>query len=159
MAKLKTKKAAVSAPNKTLHSRVSYLYQAAAYLATRQQKIAETLNKPVNDDEKAVHHSALGIGSLSLSRKLLSDLRSVSLKGQIRLSPEIKHSICKRCDLMLIDGFTCKSEVENKSKQGKKPWADVLVRTCDSCKSQRRFPVLMDRQKRRPYRTSKFSGV
>jgi ribonuclease P protein subunit RPR2 len=167
MAKAKTQKAVASAPNKALHSRVSYLYQAAAFLSTRQLNFSETAGSDIvepkrnsantddNGTKTSVSQNVLGPGSLSLSRKLLADLRSVSLKAQIRLSPTIKHSICKRCDTMLIEGSTCTSGIENQSKHGRKPWADVLVRTCSSCGSQRRFPVTAERQKRRPFRVSK----
>jgi ribonuclease P protein subunit RPR2 len=65
----------------------------------------------------------------------------------------MKHSICKNCDTMLIDGSTCTNEVENKSKGGKKRWADVLVRKCNTCGLEKRFPIGAERQKRRPHRT------
>jgi ribonuclease P protein subunit RPR2 len=161
MAKAKAQNTVASAPNKALHSRASYLYQAAAYLATRQQKFSESGVSDVANPKSISPNTissgpeaqgTLESGPLSLSRKLLSDLRSVSLKTQIRLSASIKHSICKRCDTLLIDGSTCSNEIENRSRKGRKPWADVLVRTCKSCGSQRRFPVAVGRQKRRPYR-------
>jgi ribonuclease P protein subunit RPR2 len=61
----------------------------------------------------------------------------------------MKHSICKNCDTMLTDGSTCSIEVENKSKGGKKPWADVLVRKCNTCGFTRRYPMAAKRQKRK----------
>jgi ribonuclease P protein subunit RPR2 len=54
---------------------------------------------------------------------------------------------------MLIYGSTCTNEVENKSKDGKKPWADVLVRRCATCGLEKRFPVAAKRQKRRSQRS------
>lgn len=150
-------------PNRALHSRVSYLYQAAAYLATREQLA------PTNQCTESVElrdGNTHWIGRISTaasqdpkclsqktSRRLLSDLRSVSLKAQIRLSPSMKQSMCKRCDTMLIDGSTCTSVIENKSKGGGKPWADVLVQTCRNCGCERRFPITANRQPRRPYRS------
>jgi ribonuclease P protein subunit RPR2 len=150
-------------PNRALHSRVSYLYQAAAYLSTKEQLV------PTNQYTQSVelqdaNTSSIGRVSTIASRdpkcllqksprRLLSDLRSVSLKAQIRLSPSMKHSICKRCDTMLIDGSTCINVVENKSKEGRKPWADVLVQTCKNCGFERRFPTTAKRQPRRPYRS------
>jgi ribonuclease P protein subunit RPR2 len=165
MAKAKAPKGNGGVTNKALHSRVSYLYQAAAYLATREQRSAEnvavyskeTTTGTLFDAENLA--GSTGDGQRVLlqpsSQRLLSDLRSVSLKAQIRLSPAMKHSICKQCDTMLIDGSTCMSEVENKSKGGRKPWADTLVRKCQNCGSERRFPLLAERQARRPHRSQK----
>lgn len=86
------------------------------------------------------------------SCNLISHLRAVSLKGQIRLSPVMKHSICKRCEALLIPGSTSSVRVENKSRGGKKAWADVLVVTCRHCDAVKRFPVAAKRQCRRPQR-------
>lgn len=162
MAKIKTSKGGAGVPNRALYSRVSYLYQAAAYLATREQL------RPTNQCTEPVElqdASTSSIGEVSTivardpksllqksPRRLLSDLRSVSLKAQIRLSPSMKHSICKRCDTMLIDGSTCIKVVENKSKEGRKPWADVLVQICQNCGCEKRFPLMAKRQPRRPCR-------
>jgi ribonuclease P protein subunit RPR2 len=155
MAKAKTSKGASSVPNKAVHSRVSYLFQAAAYLATKQQHsttAAGGSQPPVGQyTVKPPTNSPLQ----PASRHLISDLRSVSLKVMIRISPTMKHSICKNCDTMLIDRFTCTKHVENRSKGGKKPWADVLVLTCNTCGSEKRFPTGAERQKRRPCRTTK----
>jgi ribonuclease P protein subunit RPR2 len=158
MTKAKTSKSAGSVPNKALHSRVSFLYQAAAYLATQQQHSKTTARSPSGQAEQTTVAAANDSEALAdspfkpVSRRLVSDLRSVSLKVQMRMSPTMKHAICKNCDTMLIDGSTCSSEVENKSKGGKKPWADVLVRKCNTCGFEKRFPMRSERQKRRPSR-------
>jgi ribonuclease P protein subunit RPR2 len=157
MAKGKASKGAGSVPNKALHSRVSYLYQAAAYLATQQQHSTTipTGSEPQGAQPTAKTENILRGNSYldPASRRLISDLRAVSHKIQMRISPAIKHSVCKNCDSMLIDGSTCTNEVENKSKGAKKPWADVLVRKCNTCGFEKRFPIGADRQKRRPQRT------
>jgi ribonuclease P protein subunit RPR2 len=156
MAKGKASKGAGSVPNKALHSRVSYLYQAAAYLATQQQ---HSTTIPTTEPQGAqpiakTENIPRGNSDLdSASRRLISDLRAVSHKIQMRISPAMKHSVCKNCDSMLIDGSTCTNEVENKSKGGKKLWADVLVRKCNTCGFEKRFPIGAERQKRRPQRT------
>lgn len=148
MAKVKAGKLAASIPNKPAHTRVSYLYQAATYLS--QQHGAQAALEITKTD---VHSTTLPAHIIqSTSRHLLSDLRSVCLKTQVRVSPAVKHSICKNCNTLLIDGSTCTNEVENKSKGQKKPWAAVLLRKCNTCGAQRRFPIASVRQKRRPYR-------
>jgi ribonuclease P protein subunit RPR2 len=163
MAKAKTSKGAGGVSNKALHSRVSFLYQAAAYLAAREPQILENScgaeRTNAHQHVVRVSHRAsqddISLPSQALSRRCISDLRSVALKTQIRLSPSMKHSICKRCDIILLDGSTCASEIENKSKDGRKPWADVLVRRCKSCGYESRFPCGAKRQTRRPSRPQK----
>ena len=96
--------------------------------------------------------SLISAQHLPLSRLFINHLKAVSLKGQVRLSSKMKHSICRRCDILLVPGFTSTSNLENKSRKGKKPWADVLVVTCTSCGAVKRFPVGAKRQFGRPDR-------
>ncbi|KAI1755757.1 RNAse P Rpr2/Rpp21/SNM1 subunit domain-containing protein [Xylaria castorea] len=136
-------KATGSVPNKHLYSRLSYLHQAAALLGSQVENTHGSKSEPPPASDQT---------RLKLARHLLTDLRATSLKCQIRLSPAMKHSICKFCDTLLIEGETSTSVVENKSKHGKKPWADVLVVKCNVCYGAKRFPVQAPRQKRRPQR-------
>lgn len=235
-AKNKLSKRSTSIPNKALYSRVSYLYQAAVYLATittpqhlknkeesknydyteadpesrietnkldlddtnlklktillskntskiaevevgvsnhvKQENILFEVRRNHGDEDKKENffsqdphdtskahnlHSSLRLATTTLnsSRKLVSELRSVSLKTQIRLSPQIKHSICKSCSTILIDGLTCSNLIENKSKGSKKPWADILIKRCHVCDSVKRFPISTQKQERREARKRK----
>lgn len=167
MAKIKGSKPSTAIPNKILHSRASYLYQAASYLAEAQQPHSELDSqrrgkdttkidwepKATTNSTKAGPTASSQANYLPVSRRLISDLRSVSLKGQMRLSPTMKHSICKNCGTMLLDGSTSKDGIENGSKGGKKPWADVLVRRCHTCGWKRRFPIGAKKQKKRKQRS------
>ncbi|EHK22443.1 uncharacterized protein TRIVIDRAFT_18886, partial [Trichoderma virens Gv29-8] len=141
--------------NRHIYTRASYLYQAASYLANCAQQ-----TKPQTKSENPQHDDKLSSASkrdrkalINLSHQVVSDMRSVSLKAQIRQSPSIKQTICKYCDAILIEGKTCHSAVENLSKGGRKPWADVLVTRCDTCGNTKRYPVSAPRQKRRSLRT------
>ena len=172
-----------------LHSRISYLYQAATHLARSVDQLqvrtdclnieAKEQSKPdeelqcavtsskaisglglpkpateiVNRVRKICTHSDRHFGKLSHSRQLVVQLRAISLKSQIRLSPAMKHTICKRCDSLLIPGSTCTSYMENNSRGGRKPWADVLVTTCAGCGTAKRFPMGAKRQLPREPRT------
>ncbi|KAF7889749.1 uncharacterized protein EAF02_002164 [Botrytis sinoallii] len=166
MAKSQATKGVSKVPNKVLYSRMSYLYQAATYLAVQDKQSQEQSGKGIaldssmedvmKDEPKAVANAIEG-SYQALSRRLITDLRSVSLKGMMRMSPEMKHSICKNCQTLLLEGTTCTAKVENQSKGGKKPWADVLVRKCDTCGLEKRFPLATDRQPRRPRRSTKES--
>ena len=96
--------------------------------------------------------AAVRLEGLGQPRRFISHLRAVSLKSQIRLSSAMKHSMCKRCDSLLVSGSTSASEIENQSRGGKKPWADVLVITCHTCGFKKRFPTGATRQPRRTAR-------
>lgn len=157
MTKGKASKGGGKVPNKALLSRVSYLYQAATYLATQQQLSKSERTKSAtwtsfeDVQEAPEYDQPQDPTTQAISRRLLSDLRSVSMKAQVRMSPAMKHSMCKYCDTMLVDGSSCSSGVENKSRGGKKPWADVLVRNCKSCGMARRFPLTTGKQSKRPH--------
>ena len=142
--------------NRAIYSRACYLYQAANYLLA---ECANQSNLPSTQDESSKEHSAAktaaekqsaAIGKTS--RLALSDMRAVSLKAQIRQTPEMKRSICKFCDSLLVEGQTSQSTVENLSKGARKPWADVLVIQCNTCGYKRRYPVSAPRQLRREIR-------
>ncbi|OTA05326.1 hypothetical protein A9Z42_0060110 [Trichoderma parareesei] len=163
-------------PNRHIYTRASYLYQAAVYLANCAQqaelgiKAEASLGKSQQHDDNAPsrsknetspgrghdpdHRSKEHKATMNLSHQVVSDMRSVSLKAQIRQSPSIKQTICKYCDAVLIEGKTCHSSVENPSKGGRKPWADVLVIRCDTCGNVKRYPVSAPRQNRKPFRTA-----
>ncbi|EEH48592.1 uncharacterized protein PADG_04671 [Paracoccidioides brasiliensis Pb18] len=98
-----------------------------------------------------------------LSRQLASQMRGISLKSQLRLPRDIKRSVCKLCNSLLIPNTTCVETTENFSRGGskKKPWADVRVVRCNSCGYIKRYPQtekrslkLMERRKREKERDS-----
>jgi ribonuclease P protein subunit RPR2 len=142
MAKAKTKSSA-PVQNRPLYSRISFLQQAATYL-TQASRMGQ--NEARNGQPCA--------NSVGTARRLVTDLRAVSLKSRIRLSPAFKQTMCKYCDALLIEGKTCTTSVENKSKGGKKPWADMLVRRCHACSNVKRHPLNSPRQRRKAHRQS-----
>lgn len=85
-------------------------------------------------------------------RYLITHLRGVGLKTHTRLSRDIKRSLCKRCDTLLVPARTSTAGIENASKGGRKPWADVYVVTCLVCGTEKRFPAGMEQQKRKGMR-------
>ncbi|KAF8454959.1 RNAse P Rpr2/Rpp21/SNM1 subunit domain-containing protein, partial [Terfezia claveryi] len=76
----------------------------------------------------------------ALSRFYLSTLRSVAQKNVLRIHPNIKRCICKRCEAHLVPGVSCTLESENRSRRGK-AWAEVMVVRCGGCGVVKRFPV------------------
>lgn len=146
--------------NRHIYTRASYLYQAAAYLATAslQTQGASSPNHhatgaPTSSTKETKGSTGDGPDPASsagddqrralrnMSRHLLADMRAVSLKVLIRQRPEVKRSVCRRCDALLIEGGSCDAFVENPSRGGRKPWADVLVVRCRTCGGAKRFPV------------------
>ena len=156
-------KAVKGVSNPHLHARVSYLFQAANYLYSQRWATAASGNGPIPDqqmpqqdastqaDNEAVkgrssHSIDKNLDSLGQSRRLLAHMRTITLKSQVRLSRELKRSVCTRCDTLLVPGDTSRCFIENKSKGGEKPWADVYVVECLQCGAQKRFPVGSKRQ-------------
>lgn len=160
--------------NRAMYIRMSFLYQAATCARMlleddkpKSEKSTQPTTPAATDSETQMDHdhkddtSYEGSSSptaQALSRRLLSDLRSVHQKTQIRMNSDIKRTMCKYCDTLLVDGQTCTTTVENNSKGGKKPWADLLTIKCHTCGRKRRYPVDAPRQKRRPHRVPEEQG-
>ena len=78
-------------------------------------------------------------GPSPLTHHLLASMRSISQKSQIRLAQSIKRSVCRRCNQLLT--LHSSAEIENLSRERKKPRADVLVVRCCRCGSAKRYSV------------------
>lgn len=145
-----SKKDGSNVPQKHLYSRLSFLHQAATLLT----KAERHPRRPQIRQSHLSGSSPKGLGNaregLPESTKLLSHLRGVSQKSQIRIASELKHTICKRCDCLLIPGRTSTEIMKNDSRNGNKPWADVLEVQCNKCGTVKRFPVGTIHQKERP---------
>lgn len=177
MAKGAANSAGKGVPNKHLHARISFLSQAATYLALQQNQspqISHPLQNGIdvessrstkgqaNDHlvsfertEDGVVLNKSSLSSQGLPQLLANNLRAVSLKGQVRLSHRLKRSLCKVCNATLVAGITSQSRMENSSKGGKKPWADLLVITCKACQTEKIFPVGAQRQSKKSARMSR----
>jgi len=114
-------------PNRQAYSRISFLYQASNYFAT------------LPSVEQS--GSAQNKHGFPLSSYLASQLMTIGRKGPLRIAPSIKRSICKRCKVVLRPGSTSAVSLENKSIDGNKPHADVLLVACLACGMQKRYPL------------------
>jgi len=142
-------------PNKAVHSRINYLQQAAVLLASTSTTPTQQAGKHQQPSSESNDEPSTSTNPLhSMSRHLVKDLRSIARKKRIRLSPDVKRTLCKYCDSVLIDGKTCESTVENKSREGRKPWADVLVRKCLTCGKEKRDPINTKRPSRKTRRSA-----
>jgi ribonuclease P protein subunit RPR2 len=147
MVKTKAPKSAKSNPHKHLQARVSFLQRASEYLATQQARQTEE-----SGGSAAVSESARNNGA---SRHMTAQCKGVSRKAQIRMSQDAKRSMCKRCETQLVLGQSSEEHVENLSRNGAKPWANVLVLTCLTCKAVKRYPIGAARTSKRKDRQSK----
>ncbi|KAF2810031.1 Rpr2-domain-containing protein [Mytilinidion resinicola] len=182
MAKAKEPKGRKSIPNKHIHARVSYLYQAASYLSLQTpdsgqhkeikegiQPRGDTPNATASstkifyesetDHEGQTQHATRKSPQSGLALFLVSQLRSISQKSQVRLSHDLKRSLCKSCNALLVPGRNSTTSIENASRNGKKPWADILVIECQTCGSKKRFPVGSKRQARKSGRLNVMSST
>ncbi|KAJ1335690.1 ribonuclease P protein subunit RPR2 [Microdochium nivale] len=144
-------------PNRPIYARMSFLYQAAAYLSNHAGPEGTADSSAEEDATIIINTAGNTIGPDSkmreaLSRRYMTDMRSTSKKAQISMSPALKHTICKYCDTLLVEGQNSTTTIENLSKGGRKPWADMLIISCRTCGGFKRFPVHAPRQKRRLYR-------
>ncbi|KAK6459025.1 RNAse P Rpr2/Rpp21/SNM1 subunit domain-containing protein [Scheffersomyces xylosifermentans] len=109
------KKAPKVIPHKDNYARVTYLYQAAnLFSASPKYEV--------------------------LSRGLARTLDLVSKKTVLKLSPELKRTLCKKCNSVLIPGLSVSIYIENLSKS-KAPHNDSLIHKCLKCHEIKRFPV------------------
>jgi ribonuclease P protein subunit RPR2 len=146
--------------NRAIYSRASFLQQAATLLSlSAHREVSATSKGDLSPSQTRLVVEGPSETSppndfqlQGMARRLATDMRSVSLKTRIRLTPTVKQAICKFCDSILIEGHSCTSTVENRSRGGKKPWADVLVRRCHTCGRERRYPVSAEKQKRKTER-------
>ncbi|TKA78494.1 hypothetical protein B0A55_01969 [Friedmanniomyces simplex] len=86
---------------------------------------------------------------------LASHLKQIARKAQIRLHTSVKHALCPTCSTVLVEGETCTKRMENLSRGGRKPHADVLVVECTVCGAGKTVPVGAARQKRKGERAQK----
>jgi ribonuclease P protein subunit RPR2 len=150
MSKVKPPKAK-GIPSKHLHARTTFLYQAATYL-TLETTPGETVTESGTDERDAQSLSRRFPNHSPLALQLGSDLQQVSRKAQLRLSVDLKRTMCKRCNTILVQGRTATQAIENTSRGGKKPWADVLVLECKVCGGKKRLPIGATKQPKKKER-------
>ncbi|CAK8690286.1 unnamed protein product [Clavelina lepadiformis] len=104
----KKRKLGRAVQKKDVFQRLNFLYQ-ASYTALSM--------KPANHE---------------LARYYAATMKALALRNVVRLSPQIKRTICKKCGIILVPGVTCK--VRNRS--GRERFTMVH---CLDCGYSRRF--------------------
>lgn len=117
-----------SVPKKDHHQRVTYLYKLGSLMTFKKVKSELSGEKKRATD--------------ILSRVYLNHMDLVSKKSVLKMHPDIKRTVCKKCNRLLIDGLTSKTRIKNESRK-KLPHCDVLEITCE-CGTVKRFPIGKD---------------
>lgn len=146
MAKEKKAKDKRSIPNKNVHLRLSFLHQAALYLSNHANATEPTRSGSSNESCSSSQSSGKAQQNGGQSRYLLNHMKGVSRKSVITLDKEVKRKVCKGCD-QLLNAYSSVRVMENESKGGRKPWADVLVVKCRNCGTPKRFPREKEKEK------------
>ncbi|KAF2769479.1 Rpr2-domain-containing protein [Teratosphaeria nubilosa] len=148
-----------SVPNKHLHSRLAYLQQAAIYLTAQARKpdLGAVGDNQV-DGRIALREASQFSTSGGLPSYYASHIRQIAHKAVIRLPRDVKNSICRKCSTALIEGQTCTTRSENRSRDASKPWAEVLIYTCKTCGATKRFPISAKRQQKKATRLATKEG-
>lgn len=117
---------------------MAFLNQAASHIAKYSQSDAQKSSGVGENNALTPGMRAKTI--VTQPRYLVNQMKGVSRKSVIRLHKDTKRSICKRCDELLAEDKVDR-EIENKSINKAKPWADVLVLKCRTCGTSKRFPI------------------
>lgn len=148
--------ASVGAPGKAIpQAGTTYHPASTSFLALLHESESKDPSEAASRETLDFHTPSFGCLPLHLS----SHLVQVARKSTIRLHPSIKHSICKRCNTPLIEGQTCTKAMENSSKEGRKPCADMLVLECQSCGATKRWPIGAKRQERKTKRKQNAQAI
>ena len=148
MGKSKAEKKGDGVQQRHVHSRLSYLHQAATYLSTTPYKPrANKHTADAADDSNAASTQREHLAAES--RQLLTQIREISQKTQTRVTPDMKRSLCKRCQSLLIAGSTSRESIDNASRDEARPWADVFEICCNTCATVKRFPIGQQRKEKR----------
>lgn len=155
MGKVKAKSGAFRVPNRQSHARISFLYQAATYLTKIPQTAdTKTINQVTENVEQGhslqkeppvdisidrnINRTA---SDFALSQYYSSQIGTIARKAQFKIAPSLKRSICKGCSVILVPGSTSTTTIENLSCNASKPWADVLLISCQLCGMEKRLPL------------------
>ena len=74
-----------------------------------------------------------------ISRRYIKLLRKIGLRYNVRLGKEIKRSICKNCNALLIPGKTARVRINSRNKT-------IIIR-CLACGSIKRYGYAKEKKK------------
>ncbi|PCH36088.1 Rpr2-domain-containing protein [Wolfiporia cocos MD-104 SS10] len=134
-----------SVTNRDILQRLNFLYQASAYLNTinpdrtadarvgpdssslsKRQRKRQTRRKERHPNTAA-----------DLSRNYVKTMKIVAQKATVKMDPNVKRTICKKCSTVLIPGVSARIRVESSRVHG-----NVVQTTCIHCHTARCIPAL-----------------
>lgn len=121
----KTPRIPTVVPKRDHHLRTSYLYKLGTMMSFKQ------LESGVSDGNKKSMDT--------LSRTYCNHMDLVSKKAVLKLHPDIKQTLCKKCSRLQVEGVTCSVRVRNGSRR-QLPRCDVLEMECQ-CGNVKRYPI------------------
>ncbi|KAJ5073193.1 ribonuclease p protein subunit p21 [Anaeramoeba ignava] len=109
--------------------RMNFLLQASHIVLQpkTKKKAKKSLKKSLKKDEN----------NFNLSRFYISEMKQISRKKVIRISPEVKMLFCKNCNSLLIPGKTSTQRIQHLRQ------THVIIR-CNLCGFVKRFIVKKD---------------
>ncbi|KAL6298363.1 Rpr2-domain-containing protein [Sparassis latifolia] len=128
-----------SVTSRDIIQRINFLYQASAYLASisKSKNGKLLLHRGSKTDERQKGAKARHPASTAeLSRSYIRSMRVIGQKTTVKLDPNIKRTLCRGCNVVLIPGSTVATRVKKSSSHG-----HTVVYTCTACNTTRRIPA------------------
>ncbi|KAJ2812759.1 Ribonuclease P protein subunit p21 [Coemansia furcata] len=139
-------------PNREAFERMNFLLQSAQFYATLPTTATPTATmapvataKGKESDDSTTHDSGSSSSSgappqisatmMPLARFYAKEMRLVSRKSVLRMSPHIKRGICKACLTPLIPGISSMTRVKGQKRSRR------VITTCNYCQTQTRLFV------------------
>ncbi|KAG2181530.1 hypothetical protein INT44_008345 [Umbelopsis vinacea] len=131
------------ADNLQIYQHMNFLHQAAILLSSLPEEDSQTADSSntqqapnthdiASRDKSKIINKANEPALAPLSRYYCSTMKNISKKLVLRLDPNVKRSICKKCDNVLIPSVTSDVRVKSRPHKG-------TVITCKSCRTQKRL--------------------
>ncbi|KAF8527783.1 RNAse P Rpr2/Rpp21/SNM1 subunit domain-containing protein [Gautieria morchelliformis] len=130
-----------SVVNREMFQRLNFLYQASAYLKGIEASASVPsdgthINHTSRDSprKKGCKRRRATLGGLGSS--YVQCMRNISSKNVIRIDPNVKRTLCKGCDTVLLPGTTASVRVRGSADKSRE-----VVYTCLACHTPRIIPA------------------
>jgi ribonuclease P protein subunit RPR2 len=145
--------AAQSVPNRDVIQRLSYSYQASAFIASiastsgikntptslhQDQNQPQSQNQPQNQNRQTRRRDrrVTTVNTHDIGRRWAQEIKNAAKKATVRLDPSIKRTLCKTCSSILMPGYN----VSIRIKPSKSHKHHVRY-TCNTCTTHLRIPA------------------
>ncbi|KAJ2746914.1 Ribonuclease P protein subunit p21 [Coemansia sp. BCRC 34301] len=128
-------------PNREAFERMNFLLQSSQFfaalpIAVSSEPAAATAKKKESDGPETRDSSSgatLQTTMMPLARLYAKDMKLVSRKCVLRMSPHIKRGICKVCQSPLLPGISSTTRVKGQKRSRR------VITTCQYCGNQTRL--------------------